>query len=191
MFHDKYERPQYRNLPNENDGTRLYWHLVKWGQEGRDYLSFLGHLPPPKKTMGGTFDFWAAQFLQKNSDLWPALGRKTSGATCSTIFSSLSFKHCNDFEFQAVSEQLPSKAKNADICLIWYVPITKVLAHDSCDWLFTRPRNIWRRGKWKMRKIFGEGMYLVCQTPSKAQLSLVQLSTAVYSCWISLIIFST
>ena len=130
------------------------------GREGP--LKFPGTLPPRKKQWGGDIWLLSRAVPAKNSNLWPELGRKTSGATCSTIFSPLSFKHCNDFEFQAVSEQLSGKAMNADICLIWHALITKILVHDFCDWLFTRPRNIWRRGKWKMRKIFREGINLVC-----------------------------
>ena len=159
------------------------------GREGP--LKFPGTFAAAEKNNGG--DIWLlsrAVPAKKQRFMAGAWEKNIQGHLLDHfLFFELQTLHWS--EFQPVSDQLPNKAKNADLCLIWYFPITKVLAHDSCDWLFTRPRNIWRRGKWKMRKIFGEGMYLVCQTPSKAQLSLVQLSTAVYSCWISLIIFST
>ena len=128
------------------------------GREGP--LKFHGTFAATEKNNGGTFDFWAAQFLQKNSDLWPVLGRKTSGATCSTIFSSLSFKDCNDRSFKLLVNNFPVKQR---MLMVWYVLITKVLADDFCAWVLPFPE----KRKWKMRKIFREGKYLVCQTPVK------------------------
>ena len=108
------------------------------GREGP--LKFPGTLPPRKKTMGGHLTFEPHSSCKKQRFIASAREKNIRGHLLDHfLFFELQTLHCSDLEFQAVNN-FPVKQRMLICLMVWYVLITKVLAGDFCDWLFTLSR---------------------------------------------------